>query len=279
MKLHIMKKGLYSSLFFTVVMSSAFANHAERMESAAAAWPGNFYVGGFGGGGSSDHFNVSQYGTAFYTEAAGGPLAVNAFGHTNSRSSWLAGAQVGYKAQDILIDQPWTLGPAIELEGFFMGDRTFTGNLTNNTTRLPAHEFSVSYPTERSVFLTNAVLNLNNRCLRFHPYVGAGFGGAIVEISGANAAQIAPPELGVNHYNANTSDTAPTFAGQVKAGMSYDINNYVSLFAEYRWLYLSTTHFAFGSTVYPGHVATSNWQVKLGSQHYNLGTAGIRFNL
>lgn len=279
MKSSMMKKGLYASMFFSAFVSSAFANHARMMEPTLAPASGNFYIGAFGGGGSSDKFNNSQFGTAFFPEFAGGPLAVNAFGQTNSRSTWLAGAQVGYKAQEIEVNQQWTLGPAIELEGYYLGNNSFTGDLTNDTTRLPEHDFAVTYPMKRSVFLANAVISLDNICVRFHPYVGAGFGGAIVKIAGADAAQIAPPELGINHYNSNTSDTAPTFAGQVKAGLSYDINKYVSLFAEYRWLYLSSTHFAFGSTVYPTHVATSNWQVKVGPQQYNMGTAGVRFSL
>jgi opacity protein-like surface antigen len=173
----------------------------------------------------------------------------------------------------------WSLVPAAELEGYYFGKRTFSGDLINNTVRLPEHDFVVTYPMRRSVFLANAVLNLGNPCILFHPYVGVGFGGAIVKISGADALQIDPPELNVNHYNSNSSDLASTFAGQIKAGFSYDINNCVSLFAEYRYLYLSSTQFAFGSTVYPGHFETTNWNVKVKSQHYNLGDIGIRINL
>ncbi len=132
---------------------------------------------------------------------------------------------------------------------------------------------------KRTVFLANAVLSFNNPCQRVHPYVGFGIGNAIVKISDASATQIEPPEEGVNHYNANTSDTDSTFAGQIKLGLSYDINNYINLFADYRWLYLASTHFVFGSTVSPSHVETSNWQVKLDPQRYNLGNVGIRIKL
>lgn len=282
MKVHIVKKGVYSSIFLFLTSFSAFAAHTGTMVSPAVPTPGKIYVGIFGGGGSTRSFDVSQYGTAYYIEASGGPLAVDAFGDTNSRSAWLIGLQTGYQAPQIILNpnSQVALVPAAELEGYYFNRRTFTGHLTNDeATRLPEHDFIVSYSMRRTVFLANAVFNLNIPCVRFHPYLGVGFGGAIVKISNADATQISPPEAGVNHYNSNTSDTAPTFAGQIKAGLSYDINDCVSLFAEYRWLYLSSTHFSFGSTVYPGHPVTSNWQVKLDPQYTNLGTVGIRFSM
>lgn len=281
MNLRMIKKSFFSSIFFAVLANSAFAEPVRTVQSAAMNESGRFYLGVFGGDGSSSQFHASQFGSAFFLEDENGPLAVNAFGHTKSQSGWLAGAQVGYQARDILFNpsSDWRVKPAIELEGYYLGNRSFTGDLINNTTRIPEHDFVVRYPMKRSVFLTNAVFSLNNPCYLFHPYIGVGFGGAIVEISGANSTQVEPFEVGINHYNSNTSDTSPTFAGQVKAGLSYDINEYVSLFAEYRWLYLSSTHFAFGSTDYPTHVPTTNWQVKIDSQRYNMGVAGIRFNL
>lgn len=266
-------------MFFSALTSSAFAGYTVASTPVIA--PGKFYAGIFGGRSYSNQFNATQLGTAFYPEASGGPLAVNAFGNLNNQSSWLWGGQVGYQVQEILLNPTWywLLAPAIEFEGYAFGNRTFSGDLTNATARLPEHDFIVTYPMNRSVFLANFVLNLDNHCYRFHPYVGVGLGGAIIKISGADSTQIAPAEPGINHYNANNSDTSPTFAGQIKAGVSYDINTYVSLFAEYRWLYLSSTHFIFGSTVYPAHPETANWQVKLNSQHYNIGALGVRFNL
>lgn len=275
MKMHRINKGIYSSIILFVLTSLATAGHAGVVA------PGKFYVSALGGYGSSTKFDINQYGTAFYTEANGGPLAVNAFGRTDNRSIWLVGAHIGYQVPEILLDcnLQWTLVPAAELEGYYLDNNSFTGHLVNDeATRLPEHDFIVTYPMKSGVFLTNAVLNLNIPCLRFHPYVGAGIGGAVVSISGAKATQITPPEPGINHYNSNTRDIASTFAGQVKVGLSYDFNKCFSLFAEYRWLYLSSTHFLFGSTVYPGHPVTSNWQVKLDPQSYNMGTVGIRYS-
>ncbi len=284
MNFHIMKTGLYSAMFFSVLVGSAFAGHPEMAAPAVVAAPvapAKFYIGGFGGGGSSNRVNATQFATAFFTEDEGGPLAVDAFGHIGGDSVGFGGAQMGYQAQEILLypDSGWAVAPAFEIEGYAFGNSTFTGDLINNTARLPEHDFAVSYSMKRSVFLTNVVVNLNYPCLLFHPYVGAGIGGAVVKISGADAEQIAPVELGINHYNASTNDTTTAFAGQIKVGLSYDFNDYISVFAEYRWLYIGSTHFNFGSTVYPTHAPTSDWQVLINPQHYNLGSAGIRFNL
>jgi opacity protein-like surface antigen len=90
--------------------------------------------------------------------------------------------------------------------------------------------------------------------------------------------QVNPPENGINHYNENSSDTNSTFAGQIKLGLNYDINKCVSLFAEYRWLYIANSHFVFGSTDYPTHVPTSTWEVNLDAQRSHLGNVGVRVN-
>jgi len=242
---------------------------------------GKFYVGAFGGYGSSNNLSASQYGTAYLTEASGGPLAVNAFGQLASKSAAFFGAQLGYNAQEIFINSSsqWTLGPSAELEGYSMSKSTFNGTVINSTTRVEEHDFAVSYPLNRTVFLANAILSFNNPHLPVHPYIGLGIGNAIVRISGASSTQVNPAENGINHYNSNTGDTKSTFAGQLKFGLSYELNKFVSFFAEYRWLYLASTNFLFGSTVYPSHVETSNWQVKLGAQRYNLCNIGVRFNL
>lgn len=271
-----MKLSIYSSIFLFALATPAFASH-----NATEYVSGKIYVGAFGGSGSSNNFNASQFGTAFFTEATGGPLSINAFGQLNSKSSPFFGVQLGHQMQDIFINSSsaWRLGPAAELEGLSMSKRSFDGNLINNTTRLEERNFEVSYPMRKTVFLANAVLNFNKPHLAIHPYIGLGIGNAIVRITNASSAQISPAEDGINHYNASTNDSKSTFAGQIKLGLSYGLNKYVSFFAEYRWIYLASTNFAFGSTVYPSHVETSNWQVNLSAQRYNLGNIGIRFNL
>lgn len=245
---------------------------------------GRIYAGVFGGAGTSNKVDISQFGTAYYLEAAGGPLAVNSFGKTDRRTVGFVGGQVGYQWSEILLNSfnsAWTVAPAAELEGYYLGRSKFRGHdINNDTVRLPEHDFKVTYPMSTGVFLTNAVLNLNlANYARFHPYVGAGIGGAAIDITDAKSRQVAPPELGVNHYNSKTSDTESTFAAQAKAGLNVELTANTSVFVEYRWLYLASTSYTFGSTVYPAHVATSSWLVKINSQYYNMGAVGLRYSV
>jgi opacity protein-like surface antigen len=285
MELKFQRKSLnYSKpiigIMFALASTIGIAGGVEQVMVSPPPPTGKIYVGVFGGIASSSSFDVNQFGTAFYTEANGGPLAVNAFGRFKGRSNGFIGGQVGYQWTELSLSPSWGLVPALELEGYYLGKSTFTGSEVNNiTARLPEHLFVVSYPTKTGVFLTNAVLNLDSNCLgRFHPYVGVGFGGSIASISNAIAAQISPPEPGINHFNSNPSDTAATFAAQAKIGLNFSVFKNLGMFVEYRWLALSSTRYAFGSTVYPGHPETSNWQVKMDPRYYNLGAIGIQLS-
>src|ERR1700743_3474102 len=82
------------------------------------------YFGVFGGGGSSNHVKIKQYGTAFFFEEFGGALAVNAFGHLEKRYVGMVGGHVGFSWQDIFLNSanhPVSLSPAVELEGYYLG--------------------------------------------------------------------------------------------------------------------------------------------------------------
>ncbi len=238
------------------------------------------YVGVFGGGGAVTNTDISQYGTAFFTEAEGGPLAVNSFGRADSNSMGVVGGHIGF-AWPNHISTYLPITPAVELEGYYIGGTTIQGHdINNETTRLPEHDFLVTYPLKSGVFLVNAVLNANDSFFgKFRPYVGVGIGSAVVSISGATSIQLSPAEPGLNHYNSNPNDKAIAFAAQPKIGLHYDLNPHVSIFAEYRFLYLSPTNYTFGSTVATTHAATSPWQANLKSQNYNMGTVGIDFDL
>lgn len=256
---------------------------AGSMGPAALGAPGKIYFSAFGGAGASSKTDISQYGTAFFTEAAGGPLAVDAFGRSNSRTVGLVGGHVGYQWAEIL-ENPfvsnWGLAPAFELEGYYLSKSDFKDHEINNiTARLDEHDFLVNYPMSAGIFLTNAVLNFNTTNSAFQPYVGAGIGAAVISISHAQSIQVSPPEPGINHYNSNTSDNETAFAGQVKVGTIYNLSLHTSLFAEYRWLYVGPSNYTFGSTVYPGHAPTSAWIVELDSHNYNMGSLGIRYTI
>lgn len=260
------------------------AVHAGTMGSELTVAQSKLYFGAFGGGGSMTSSHLSQQGTAFFSESSGGPLAVNAIGESKSASAWVVGGHAGYQWPAKLLnhgDATWRFSPATELEGYYLGGAATHGEEVNNdTTRLAEHYFHVAYPKHAGVFLVNALLNINHSQLgQFKPYVGVGVGTAVISVSGANSTQTMPQELGVNHYNSGSSDTSTAFAAQPKIGVSFNLNQHTTMLLEYRFLYLSATDYTFGSTVYSTHVPTSNWDVKIGAQYYNMGTMGIQYDL
>lgn len=266
-----------AACLLTLSSSIAFSG---TMGPVAVEPTSKVYAGIFGGGGSVSRTDMSLFGTAFFTEAEGGSLAINAFGRSDSDSTGMIGGHIGFawlnNAGKYL---PVTV--AAELEGYYMGGIHFEGHEINNeTVRLPEHDFLINYPLKTGVFLANAVLNSNASLFdRFQPYVGIGIGTALISISNASALQTSPAELGVNHFNADLNDKALAFAAQPKAGVRYNFSSGISVYAEYRFLYLSETKYTFGSTVYPAHATTAPWQAKIKSQNYNMGSVGIDFDL
>ncbi len=265
------------------IMSNSIAYADSAIPNIVSpASPGRIYIGLFAGGETVHSDALKQEGTAYLASGLGGPLAVNAFGTSSSASGWFGGGHIGYQGSRDILNNPgsaWTFLPAAELEGYYLGNITLRGvDLNNSTARLEEHDFHVTYPMSTNVFLMNAILDISHAYSnRVHLYAGFGIGSGIISISGAYAAQVAPEEPGINHYNSDTSDTAVAFAAQPKLGLRFDLTQHASLFAEYRFLYLSPTNYLFGSTVYSTHVATSNWDVKMGSQNYNMGAIGIDY--
>ncbi len=267
--------------FLFIVSNSE--GYAGDMGPAEILATDSIYVGVFGGWGASNRTEVDQYGTAFLATGDGGALAVNAFGQTNSRSAGFVGAHIGYQWAPISSSPffRWGIVPAAELESYYLGKSTLVADdVTDINTRLNEHDFDLRFPTKTVVSLINAVLNFNpsGQC-RFHPYVGGGIGAAVSHITDAESAQMAPLEPGVNHYSANPTARDTTFASQLKVGLNFEVCHNTSLFLEYRWLYLAATNYTFGSTVAPGHAATSPWLVAMDSQHYNMGAVGLQYRI
>lgn len=256
---------------------SASLAYCGTMGPAMSA-PGKVYIGVFGGGGGISSGDINQYGTAYFLESEGGPLAVNAFGTSQSDATGIIGGHLGFAWPNMGTHLPIT--PAVELEGYYVGRTIIKApDLRNDTDRLPEHDFLVTYPVKSGVFLVNAILNADAAQFgRFRPYVGVGIGSAVLSIQGATATQLSPAEPNVNHYNSDPNARAVAFAAQPKVGFHVDFSH-ASFFAEYRFLYLSETDYTFGSTVYATHAPTSPWLVKIKPQHYNMGTIGIDFDV
>ncbi len=245
--------------------------HAAELEKPALAR--GVYVGAFGGGGWGSSIDFAQQGTAYFIEAQGGPLAVNARGSTDSGGVGFVGGQVGYEfAHNAL------MLPAFELEGFYLSTGKRSGTANSPTDRLDEHTFNDSFKINNAVFLANMVVNFPTAWHGVIPYVGGGIGAARVAANSADSLQIAPPEEGVNHFNSNTDSEAWTFAAQFKAGARLPLGSNAYLFGEYRYLYIGSTTQTYGSTVYPGHAATSPWTVSLDAASYSLATGGIGIN-
>jgi hypothetical protein len=232
------------------------------------------YVGVFGGGGSRGSTGVSQFGTAFFAEAVGGPMAINATGQTGSGGVGFGGAHLGYE---------WSYGaylrPALEIEGFYLASNQQRATLVNPTDRLPEHTFDNTFPTRTTVLLANMVVGFQTPYQNFTPYIGGGFGAARVSINGATSTQTDPAEPGINHFNSNPDSSAWTFAAQAKAGARFALGDSGAyLFGEYRYLYVGDVGQVFGSTVDPTHVPTSAWTTGFGGTSHHLAAGGVGFS-
>lgn len=236
------------------------------------------YASLFGGGGSGGSSSTSQLGTVFYAEAAGGPLAVDATGQTNSSSVGFIGTQIGYEwayRSRLLPEHKIDLLPALEIEGFYLSSAQHNATLQNPNVRLAEQTFEDSFSTSTAVILANAVVGIRTPYQSLTPYIGGGIGAARITIDGATSTQTNPLEPGINHFNSIPDSVAWTFAAQAKAGVRYAFSDNAYLFGEYRYLYVGAVEHSFGSTVYPGHAATTAWTVRSGDTYYNLMNAGV----
>ncbi len=273
-----------SATYLLLTVSTSSSTYAGT-SAAEISDLSKVYVGVFGGGGAVSKTDLGQYGSAFYPEIRGGTLAVNALGETSNKSTWLVGGYIGYQwAHQFFkaLSPNWSLSPAAELEGYYLGGATLVGNdIDNQTTRLERHDFQVTYPQKIGVFLINGVLHANHLAIsnNWHPYLGLGIGSAVISVNNSNALQLTPYEPGINHYSSDPNAETAVFAAQPKVGVEWNISPKTHLFAEYRFLYLSDSQYTFGSAVYTTHAATSSWHVKVGSQYYNFGTIGFKYDL
>ncbi len=232
------------------------------------------YFGGFGGWIFPYDLTVTQVGTAFFPESSGGPLDVAAKGKAHGRTKGFGGLHIGYEWMN-KISSGFRLAPALELEGNYFANTAKKADVINPTTRLEAHEFIDTLPMRVGTLLANGILEFNNDYIS--PYIGFGVGVGFVSIHGANSLQVDPLEEGVNHFNSNTNDFNTLFTTQAKAGLRYRFLKHYRVSAEYRFIYLTSSDFTFGSANYPDHVPTSPWTVRLNGMSYNAVTLGIDF--
>lgn len=278
---NLFSRGCLSALLMLLSLSA--------MNSSLMAWESydscdcnRIYVGAFGGGIYSNSAKLHQLGTVFFNEAAGGPLAVFAQGHLRKSSSGFGGVQIGYEwlqCPQYIQCSDWTVVPTTELEAYFYSHHK-KGHFVNSTDRLPEHDFVNSFHMNMGVYLFNTMFSLNNPCwCGFSPYIGANIGATRISVRNAKSIQIAPEEPEINYFNSKRSDSDWTFAAQAKVGVQYKFCGSFHIFAEYRYLFVDSSNYIFGSTVYPTHAPTSPWNVKVKHFHYNAFALGIQFDL
>jgi opacity protein-like surface antigen len=277
----LFNKGRFATLF--AFLSLAVMNSSlMAWESCNSCGCNRLYIGAFGGGIYANSTKLTQMGTAFFVEAEGGPLAIFGKGHSKKKSAGFGGVQIGYEWLQCPLYigcLDWTLSPAVELEAYFYRNNK-KGHLINSTDRLLEHDFADSFHMNMSVCLVNALFSLNNPSLwGFSPYVGGGIGATNISIRHAKSLQESPIELGINHFNSKRSDSSWAFAAQAKVGLRYKVCESFHIFGEYRYLFVDSSHYIFGSTVYPTHVPTSSWNVKVKNMHHNAFALGIQYDL
>lgn len=259
-------------LLFVSVCSivTSYCAAADSPESDAG-----FYVGVFGGFGSSSSSDLRQQGSVYLTPPLPN-LPVDANGSTDgSNGIAIAGIQIGYQWDQWEIAPGWGLQPAVELEGIYIGKHSPMGTMPVHPSFLGVQY--VTIPMTTGVVLPNFVLTLRTPYSdKIFPYVGLGVGAAFVSINGSDSAN--PSEPGINHFNSDPDASDFAFSWQVKAGLKAEILEDTYLFLEYRYLSIESTSYTFGETDYPGaHQPTTKWNVNLGRQEFNLIIIGLQY--
>jgi len=277
---NLFSKGRLSALLTLLSLSAMNSPLMACCDSSEEC--SRLYIGAFGGGLYSNSSRVLQMGTALFPEGAeGGPLAVHAEGRTKATSSGFGGAQIGYEWLQPIGCSDWSIGTAFEIEAYWYS-HTKKGHLfnTTDTDRLPEHDFLDSFQMDSGVYLANAVFSLNNYCWSgFSPYVGVGVGATRISISNADSLQVAPVEPGINHFNSQRNDSSWAFAAQAKVGLRFNFCESFHIFGEYRYLFVDSSNYILGSTVYPTHVATAPWNIKVRNIQSNALVFGIQYDL
>ncbi|MGE4338851.1 MAG: outer membrane protein [Pigmentiphaga sp.] len=232
------------------------------------------YIGLFGGIGSVSSTSLRQEGGFYLPGPLSRRVAVDANGHVGSKSVALGGIQAGYEWNRLSFGQEkWSLKPAVELEGIYLGKHSPVGALP-----IEPHVLGTQYvtvPMTTRALLANAVFTFRTPYSNsIFPYLGAGVGVARVSIKGADSAN--PNEPGINHFDSGPDASDSAFAMQFKAGLKGKVANNLFLFAEYRHLFVNSTRYTFGETL-PPHLPTDPWDVSLGRQNYNLFTVGLQY--
>ena len=264
-----------SRLLFVLMTISAQA-------SAGLSLPKDMYLGLFGGLGSNSTPKQIQSGTAYFPESQGGHFYVDAIGSASTQNpGGLGGGQIGKEIPGQLqLSKDIHLTLATEFEGYYLYTNLTGNEVNNNTSQVDLDNFKTSLPINNGLFFGNVVFKFKHNTLEsLQPYVGLGLGGSYMKVRNGQSEQISAPKPGINYFNSSPNAYAGAFAVQPKVGFFHALDKHWSISAEYRFLYIAESNMTFGSTVYSNHVATSNWNLFLGSQYINLGSIGLQYRI
>jgi hypothetical protein len=242
------------------------------------------YLGLFGGGGSLSSTSIEQTGISFGQDGKA-DTHVDARGTSGTTGASIGGAHIGYEFNGWTLgnnESGWVLTPAAEIEGYYLGSNPSA--YADNPLATFKHDFSIQLPMNAGVFLANTIFSFKTPYSKsIRPYFGGGIGGATLSVSGAASEQLTPAEPGLNHFNTNPNASSSAFAASAKAGIRAEVYNHLSLFAEYRYLFINSSSYTFGNTNgasqgYSAHNVTTPWNINLGNQNYNMAVAGFEYS-
>ncbi len=268
------KKLIIYSCFVIGLLCNGLSHATEQTQRG-------LYLGIFGGGVASEKNDMTQSGVAYHETADD----VSVQGSSESTTGAIAGSHIGYEWLDIPLGRSssgWSLKPAVEIEGYYLGTSqksSLSNPIAESSIPIGEHTFSDSSNLNMGVLLANSVFSIKMPwAKKIFPYVGGGIGGAITSMSNANSTQNGPTaEPGINHFNSNPNASSSSFAAQGKLGFRAEVLEHLSLFAEYRYLYVAAANYTFGSTVYSSHVPTTNWNTHYDAMNFHTGVLGIEY--
>jgi opacity protein-like surface antigen len=205
--------------------------------------------------------SITTVGTPFGSGTAAGTIGLN--------SAWLSekvepgftgGVGVGYVwgpqfRTDLTVDLHSTMNTA------FNGTETYTNGAVTQTLTVQDKTKLMS-----TILLINGYYDIRTGT-PFTPYIGGGVGFTIDQFT----QQIAATDTGTaGSASAGTRSTQFGFAAAAMAGLTYDINTFVSLDVGYRYLFIGGTNV--DTTIY-----NNNSRIEIGGIGEHQIRAGLRF--
>ncbi|WP_244229053.1 hypothetical protein [Candidatus Methylacidiphilum fumarolicum] len=219
------------------------------------------YAGLYGGAGYMD---TNNYNSNFSSGLLGR-------GNLGGNWQWVGGVKVGYQWKgwelgDNLAGKGWYLMPAAEFDGFYIGNSQsgsgFTGFATGPMT-IAAASTNTGMQLNMGIMTINGLLKLVTPW-KLVPYIGMGVGGYY--LSASNISQSVAGHGIVN--GASTTDGGFVFTPI--AGAEYYFTRELSLFVEFKFLYMNNPVLNYGTSL-------GNESMHFGNMLNYIGVLGAKY--